>query len=197
MKRLILGLLALLAISGRASALDPKTIETDWNQKTFSISTSGVTSATFDIGGFGANGFAILGSSYTQNGVDGTTYGATAVVSSTTKNVVGFDYIAFSSNSFSMQISQTLRTPVNPVPSCSSAAVPSGTFWAQSSMPSSYCNSAPVISTSSVINFPPSQTIPLYVEFRAVTSNPIFRLTNITAGSTVYLTVDYGIPRVP
>lgn len=183
------------SLPARASG-DQVTMETKWNQKTFSISTTGVTSATFDIGGFGAQGYKLVGSSYTQNGVDGTTYGAVAVAVSSTPNVVGSNYLAYSTNSFSLQISQTVKTPaplgLGVHGNGNTTVTSTSTF--NSPYPTANFFTVPVISTSAVINVPASV---LWTDsFRANTVNPIFRLTSLNTGATYYLTVDYLVPEI-
>lgn len=170
-----------------ARAIAPVSIETNWNVKTFSISTTGVTSATFDIGGFGADGYAIQGHSYRANGVDGTTLGAVSTVSSNTTNVVGFSYSALPiGGGANLQIAQTIRT------SPPAGLVSQSTNF-NSQFPGAAYFTVPLISTSSVIATPAS--VPIADVFPAVVTNPIFYFTGLTSAATLYFSVDYGIPR--
>lgn len=194
----------MLLAASSARALVPVSIETDWNEKTVQFSTFGVTSFTADVGGFGGAGFAVLGSSYVANGVDGSTFGASVLVTSTTKNVVLFDYSIVSTNSFSYQIVQTLKTPTNAlyVPVQSTVTIPGvgvNTFSAQSAFSSAYYFSTPQISTSSLISYPASGlVVPIvFPPMRAKVENPVFLLSSLNKGSTYYLTVDYGTYRAP
>ncbi len=188
MNRTTMALAAFLFVcapSARASA--PVSIETNWNEKTVAIATTGVTSLTFDVGGFGASGGAVLYRAATFNGVDGTTYGAATVVTSTWTNVTAFDYTIFALGSTAtLKIAQLIKMPA-----------PLGT-----SNPSSYTSprpldnsfSVPLISTSAAI------TIPVGVQhthvFRAKVTNPVFILTNLSAAATYFLTVNYGVPNI-
>lgn len=198
MKRLTAGLLAFLALAGLSNlshaAADPVTVETKWVQKTFSISTTGVTSTSFDIGGFAAYGYAILGTTYTANGVDGTTLGAVLTVDTNTVNVVGLSYSALPlGGSASLKIAQTVKTPPPHAPFGfgvqSSTVITAG----NSPFPGAYNFVAPVISTSAAIVIPNSS--PWSDTFQAQTSNPIFYFTGLTSGATLFFTVDYAVPR--
>lgn len=189
MNRLATIALLLLAIALPARALSPVTVETIWTQKTFSISTTGVTSATFDIGGFGAQGFNKPGGTYTANGTDGTTYGAPLSVTTNTVNVVGFSWSALSiGGDASLKISQTIKMPTP----LGSANASSFSFNNPSPMANNF--SVPLISTSSAIGLP--NNVAFGSTFWAQTANPVFAFTGLTASATLYLTVEYGIPRV-
>lgn len=186
---------AALLLAPRASALAPVSIETAWNHKTFSISTTGVTSATFDIGGFGSNGYARPGDTYTQNGVDGTTLGAAVNVTTNTTNVVGFNWSALPvGGGASLQISQTIKTPpLNPpfrFGVQSSTVIP--TFNSPAPMANSFI--VPLISTSSTITI--RDGVSVSDTFTAQVANPRFIFTGLTAAATLYFSASYGIPRV-
>ena len=192
--------LAVLLLSSFSRAQQVLTVESKWNEKTVSITTTGVTSAIFDIGGFGGAGGMILGNTGSANGVDGTTYGATSVITSTWTNVVGFDYVFYASATLSttfpnIKIAQTIKMPT-----------PSGVGfngWNQNvrsttsystPYPVSYFFTAPVISTSSAITVPNGVLFPH--TFRAQVQNPVFILSGLTSSATYMLTVDYGVPHL-
>lgn len=196
--KFILALLLLVLAPLARAGSDPVTVETKWVTKTFSISTTGVTAATFDLGGFGAQGYAVPGGTYVQNGVDGTTYGAVVSISSATKNVVGFNYAALASGgSASLQIVQTLKTP----PPLGSGVHSNGgagfvsTAAYTSQYPASYLITAPLISTSSVITAP--NNIAVSDTFQAVVTNPIYVFTGLTSAATLYFSADYGLAPIP
>ena len=179
--------LAIMLVSSFAHALAPVSVETDWNEKTVSLTTTGVSAATVDVGGFGSSGFAVLGGSYTANGVDGVAAGTVLTVSSATKNAIGFDYWFYSAaSSATLKIAQTLKTPTNPVPA--------NTASYNTPAPSQYYFNVPVISTSTAITLP-SATIVSHT-FRALVSNPIFYLSGLSPSATYTLTVDYGVPHL-
>lgn len=185
----------ILAFSSTSKATDPVSIETKWNVKTFSISTTGVTSATFDIGGFNAQGYAILGGTYTANGVDGTTLGTILAITTNTVNVVGFSWSALPIGGLAnLQISQTIKVPP-PHPGYI-YGVASSTNIPKFNSPAPMANAfvTPLISTSSTIVIPNS--VPLSASFEAETTNPRFIFTGLTAAATLYFTTNYGIPRV-
>ncbi len=185
--------LLLLACFMPARALAPVAIETNWNQKTFSISTTGVTSATFDIGGFGAQGYARLGDTYTANGVDGTTYGASLTVTTNTTNVVGFSWSALPvGGSAVLQISQTIKTPAPRPPR--GFGVQSSTVIPTFNSPAPMANSltVPLISTSTTITI--RDAVSVSETFTAVVKNPRFIWTNLTAAATLYFSASYLVP---
>ncbi len=201
MNRLKAATLALLfvACAPRAHAnSDPVTVETKWNEKTVSITTTGVTSLTFDVGGFGAAGYAILGGSYTANGVDGTTYGSLLTITTMTYNVVGSDYVFYASATLSttfpsLKIVQTLKTPVpNGIGIRNSNGVVFSSSAFNTPYPAANFFTAPVISTSTTITEP--NGVLVQHTFRAKVANPIFLLTGLTSSATYMLTVDYLIP---
>lgn len=182
-------LILLASLSLPARAIAPVSIETNWNVKTFAISTTGVTSVTFDIGGFGGFGRAVAGSSATFNGVDGTTYGQSTVVTSTWTNIVGFSYSALPiGGSANLQVAQTIKTP----PATGTNITNSSGFNSQ--VPGAAYFTVPLISTSATIPIPNS--VPYGAAFKAVATNPVFVFTGLTSAATLYFTVDYGIPRV-
>jgi hypothetical protein len=190
--------LLLLAFAPLARAINPVSLETDWNLNLFSISTVGVSALTADVGGFGAAGYAVVGNKYLANGTNGTTYGASLTVSTATPNVVGFSYSALVvGGTASMQVTQTLNTPAKAVGSASTTTGPypnptgTGTFGTFTTPnPVEWTFTAPVISTSSVIPLPSG--VSFSGTFEAVVSNPIFYFTNLTAGATLYITSDFG-----
>jgi hypothetical protein len=189
--------LAVLLLSSFARAQQVLTVESKWNEKTFSKTVTGVTSATFDIGGFGSAGGMVLGNTGTANGVDGTTYGATSIITSTWTNVVGFDYVFYASATLSttfpsLQIAQTLKmpTPAGVGFNNGNQNVRSTTTY-NTPYPSSYFFTVPLISTSSVITEP--NGVLVQHSFRAQVQNPVFILTGLTASATYMLTVDYGV----
>ena len=186
--------IAFLACSMPVAALAPVTIETAWNHKTFSISTTGVTSATFDIGGFGSQGYARSGDTYTENGVDGTTLGTVVSVTTNTTNVVGFSWSALTvGGAGSLQISQTIKTPERRgslgFGIQSSTSIPSFT----SPFPGAYTLTAPQISTSSTISL--RDSVSVSDTFTAQVSNPRFIFTSLTAAATLYFSTSFGSPR--
>ena len=178
---------------------DQVTMETKWNEKTVSITTFGVTSVTLDVGGFGGAGYAINGGTQVLNGVDGTVWGSTApiVLNSTStlpaRNVVGSNYIAYSTSTFTLQIAQTLKTP--PPLGAGSRNGNTTAYTVQNTpYPSANFFTVPVISTSAPINVPAGV---LWTDaFRANTVNPIFYLSNLSKGASYYLTVDYLVPEI-
>lgn len=177
------------AQTARAAA-DPVSIEVKWIEKTYSSHTIlGATSATFDIGGFGSAGYAVIGNTMVQNGVDGTNEGTTATVSTNTFNIVGFDWWAeVVGSSATLQIAYTEKTPVSAQIRVSTTAPQSF----NSPAPMGYAFTLPKISTSSIIALPPST--PLSHTFKAQVSNPRFIFTNLTANATLYFFTDYGVP---
>ena len=190
----LLGLLLLL--STHARALAPVHLETIWNEKQLYISTTGVTSVTIDVGGFGAAGAAIPGNTWKRNGVDSSTFGKIEVVTSTAPNVVLFDFTAYSSTgAFSLQMAQTIKMPApvglgvnaNPNTTITSTSTYSTPY------PASYLFTQPVISTSSLTSWP--QAVALTQDFKAAVANPILYVTNLSASSTFYLSLKYGVPR--
>lgn len=192
MTRLLLALLLLPSVA--LAAADPVTVETKWVQKTFSISTTGVTSLTIDIGGFGSVGYAKPGSTYRANGVDGTTYGLVTNVTTNTTNVIGASYSVLPiGSSVAFTIAQTLRTP--PPLSASQG----GVFYStkvtagNSPFPGAYNFSVPQISTSSSITVPNS--VPWTDSFQAQTENPVFAFPTLTPSATLYFSCDYFVPR--
>lgn len=198
MNRLKMALATLLALSfstlARAAA-DPVSIEVKWQVKTFSISTTGVTSAIFDIGGFGAAGAAILGNTAKFNGVDSTTYGANSVVTSTWTNIVGFGYsILPIGGNANFTISQTLKMPS---PNGTGIFGNTGNVFSSSTYntpyPASNFFTVPVISTSSTITVP--NGVPFGDSFTAQVANPVFNFSGLTAAATLYFSFDYGVPR--
>ena len=191
---LFFAVLLLALAGGPAAALAPVGIETNWNQKTFSISTTGVTSATFDIGGFGSQGYARIGDTYTENGVDGTTLGNVVDVTTNTTNVVGFNWSALAvGGAGSLQISQTIKTPERRgalgFGVQSSTAIPGF----NSSFPGAYTLVVPLISTSSTISL--RDSVSISDTFTAQTANPRFIFTNLTAAATLYFSTSYGTAR--
>ncbi len=188
MNRLKLAAIMLLAFASKSyAAADPVSIETKWNVKTFSISTTGVTSATFDIGGFGAAGYAILGGTQVANGVDGTTYGTNVTITTNTVNVIGFSYSALPlGGSASLQIAQTIRTPA---PAGTNQKNPNGF---NTNFPGAAYFTTPQISTSSAISIPNS--VPMSDTFTAEVKNPVFIFSGLTSAATLYFSVDYGVP---
>ncbi len=186
-----LALLLLPRVLAFAGA-DPVSIETKWTEKSIFISTSGVTSLTVDVGGFGSAGFAILGKTYKRNGVDGSTWGNSEVVVSTTTNVTLFDYVAYDTNTFNIQMAQTVKTPVP----AGAYAINIATSIPSFTTPSPWSNNflVPVISTSAVMSWPGS--VALTQGIKSVVNNPVFYITNLNAGSTFYLLVNFGVPRI-
>lgn len=185
--------LLLLAFAPFVRAQQILTIETKWNEKTVSITTTGVTSMMLDVAGFGAYAAPVLGNPARFNGVDGTVYGAGTVVTSTWTDVAAFDYTMYSSATLAatfagLQIAQTLKTP----PAAGTNAKTTSGF--NSPAPTSNFFSAPVISTSTVITIP--NGVLFQHAFRAQVKNPIFYLTGLTANDTYTLTVDYGVPHI-
>ena len=197
-KLLLAAILGLLSSSARA--LGPVTIETQWNEKTASISTSGVTSFTFDVGGFGGYGYAIVNATYTQNGVDGTTWGSTATVSTTTANVLLSSYSLYPiGGGGTYTISQTLKTPPkSPVLYANISGVNgvnnTNTFLATSNFPSAVFFVSPQISTSSTINI--ISGTPYSHDARGKITNPVFTFSGLTAAATYYLSVDFLLPAI-
>ena len=188
-------LAALLAVPVVARAgMDPVTMEIKWNEKTVSVTTTSVGSLTFDIGGFGTTGYAILNDTYTLNGVDGTAYGALSIVSTGTQNVIGSGYTFLAQGATAqLQISQTIKTPPPVALTYPGSAAGSGTFNAGSSFPGSNYFSGPVFSTSSFI-IESSGTLITHL-FRAKVVNPIFNLSGLSKNATYTLTVDYFVPQ--
>lgn len=186
----VAALLLTLAQPARAAA-DPVTVETKWQVKTFAISTTGVTSLTIDLGGFGAVGYAVLGQQMRANGVDGTTYGSASVITSTATNVVGFAYSVLPlGGSASLQVSQTLKTPPG-----GAVRVSSGTSLGYNSpYPAANAFSVAVLSTSAVITIP--NGVPYDGKFQAQTMNPRLIFTGLTAAATLFVTADFGTPRL-
>jgi hypothetical protein len=188
MNRLTVTLAALLlacASLARAGS-DPVTIETKWNEKTVSYTTTSVTAATFDPGGFGASGFAIIGGKYITNGVDGTTAGASVTITTATKNIIASDYwFNATGSTASLQIAQTVKTPP---PAGSNVKTTSGF---NTNAPTVNFFSAPVISTSSAIIFPTGTTIQ---SFRAQVANPVYILSGLMPSATYTLTLNYLVP---
>ncbi len=175
-----------------SAAADPVTIETKWNVKTFARLETGTSSGTWDVGGFGAQAYAIIGNTYTQNGVDGTTYGASATVSSNTPNTVGFSYtILPTGSSVTFRIIQTLKTPP---PAGVTVRVSSAPLGFNSPAPMAYAFSAPLVSTSSVITV--LAGVPFSDTWPAQVSNPVFLWSSLAPGGTVLFTLDYGVPRI-
>lgn len=191
MKRFLLfALLSILCIP-RISA-QPVTLETKWTEKTFAIAFTGVSSGTLDIGGFGSWGRAVLGKTYTLNGVDGTTFGASATVSTNTTNVIAFDYTVLAAGgTVSLQYAQTVKTPP---PGAVNALTLATVIAYNSPAPTANAFTVPLISTSSLMSFPSST--PYSEKFSAEVSNPVFYFTNLSAGATLYFTSNYGVPRV-
>lgn len=194
---LLLGIL-LLSPFARALAYDaPVTVETKWVSKTFAISTSAFSATTLDIGGFGAAGHAVLGNNYTQNGVDGTTLGASVAVTTNTVDVIGLSWKAYivsgATTTARLQITQTTKTPVP------SGHFQGGVFYStnttngNSPFPGAYTTTAPTISTSSYITIPSG--VLWQDTFQAQTQNPIFHFDNLNTSATLYFTVDYAVPR--
>ena len=182
----------LLAVAPLARALNLVSIETDYNQNTVSITTVGVTSFTLDVGGFGTAGYAVLGSSYITNGTDGTTAGATVLITTNTKNVVGFSYSFLPQGAAgTLQYSQTVKFPA---PKGTGALNGNGGSVSPQNTPYPSANffTAPVISTSTLIVVP--SLTPWSDSFWAKTTNPIFYATSLTASATYTLTVSFGIP---
>lgn len=180
---------ALLACAMPAIA-QPVTLETRWTQKTFSISTTGVTSLTIDVAGYGAAGYNLLGTTRTLNGVDGTVYGATITATTADVNIVGFSWSGLAlGGSASLRVSQTVKTP----PARGSANASSAGF--NSPFPGSNNFSVPLISTSTAIILPDSVSVSQ--KFTAQTTNPVFVFTGLTAAATLHFTLDYGVPKVP
>ncbi len=197
MKRLVTAVAAALLLSRAVPALalaDAVTVETKWNEKTVSVTTTGVTSLTLDVGGFGAAGGMVVGNTATTNGTDGTTQGASSVVTSTWTNVVGFDYsfLALGSTA-TLKIAQTIKMPV---PLGVGIRGPNQTIRSTSTYtvpyPASYLFTVPLISTSTAIVEPVGVLVTH--SFRAQVQNPVFILTNLTASGTYTLTVNYGLP---
>ncbi len=178
----------ILAAPAHASA-DPTTLEVKWIEKQVQLTTTSVTSATFDIGGFGAVGGTIYPSTTTgtSNGSDGTTINSQSIVTSTWTNVVAFDYSLITVGSTAtLKIAQTVRMPPP------RGSVNGSPLAFNSPYPANYYINAPVISTSSAINIPINTQ---YVhQFRAQVTNPVFILSNLSAAATYFLTVSYGVP---
>lgn len=185
----ILACLIASALLALPSFAQPITLETKWTQKTFSISTTGVTSLTIDVAGFGAAGYNLPGTTRTLNGVDGTVYGATVTATTADVNIVGFSWSGLAiGGSASMRISQTVKTP----PARGSANASSAAF--NSPFPGANNFSVPLISTSSAIVFPNSVSVS--EKFSAQTTNPVFTFTGLTSAATLYFSLDYGVPKV-
>lgn len=198
---LMIAALLLGSVMSARAAADPVSVEVKWNEKTVSITTTGVTSATFDIGGFGAYGAAFLGNPAKFNGVDGSTYGQATVVTSTWSNVTAFGYVFYASatlsaNFPSLQIAQTIKMPTPNgyglrQPSNMSGYTSTSTY--NSPYPTANFFTAPVTSTSTTITEPNGVLVTHH--FRAQVTNPIFYMTGLTSSATYMLTVDYGVPR--
>ncbi len=187
--------LLLLAPALAHAAADPVSIETKWTVKTFSISTTGVTAATFDLGGFGGAGGMVLGNAATFNGVDGTTYGNATVVTSTWTNVVGFGYAVLPvGGNASFTIGQTLKMPV---PNGLGLRNSNGVVFASSTYntpyPAANLFTTPAFSTSAVITVP--NGAPFSDAFTAQVQNPVYTFTGLTTAATLYFSADYGVPR--
>lgn len=201
LKQAVAALLLLVCVPMARANSDPVTLETHWNEKTVSIAYVGVTTFTFDVGGFGPAGFAINGGTQVLNGVDGTVYGSTVPIvlnSSTTapaQNVVGFDYSFLAIGSTcTLKIAQTLKTPPPIGIGIRSGNTGSITNYNSPYPAANFALTAPVISTSSAILMPSNV---LYTHtFRAKVTNPIFIGAGLTPGTTYLLTVDYGVPNI-
>ena len=185
-------IVAALLIAPRLAmaAADPVSLEVKWNVKTMAISTTGVTSFTLDPGGFGSAGYAVVGGTQVQNGVDGTTLGNQVAITTMTQNVVGFSYTVLPVGGIAqLQWTQTIKTPP---PSAVKLSSPSAMGY---NNPSPWMNyfSVPQISTSSIITVPSGTAF--IGNFEAQVSNPIFYFTGLTASGTTYVTIDYGVPR--
>ena len=179
----------LFALVGLRAAAQPITLETKWNQKTFSISTTGVTSLTIDVAGYGSAGYNLLGAVRTLNGLDGTVYGSTAATTTSDVNVTGFSWAALAQGADgTMQMTQTIKTP----PARGSANASSSAF--NSPFPDANNFSVPLISTSSTQRLPSG--VGLSDRFSAQVTNPIFYFTNLTSAATLHFTLIYGVPKV-
>lgn len=190
-------LAALLLTAGglRASAQQVVTVETKWNEKTVSMTTTSVTSAILDVMGFGAAGGGLLGNTYVQNGTDGTTAGTTSTIVSTTPiNGVLFDYSFYAQGSTgTLKIAQTIKMPVPlGVGIRNGNGVLTSTSTFSKPYPVSYIFTVPVISTSSAI-IEPSGTV-VTASMRAQVQNPVFLLSNLSTSATYTLTLNYGVP---
>jgi hypothetical protein len=195
MNRLKAAMIALLvlALAPLARAQQVVSVETKWNEKTTAITTTSVSSLYFDVSGFGTTGYAILGGTYTANGVDGIPFGTLTAISTTNFNQlssVGFDYTVLSLGSTAQfYISQTMKTP--------SAAGTNqknpGGF--NSPFPGGQYVPAVVFSSSAYITVPANT---LYTHtFRGQVQNPIFNFNGLSKSATLYLQVDYGVPHLP
>lgn len=192
MKRLLMVAAAAVLLLSRAipafAAADPSTMEVKWIEKTVSITTTGVTSFTFDPGGYGAAGFAVVGGTKVSNGTDGTTQGSTVAVVAADRNVVGFDWSFLAQGSTAtLKIAQTTATPAPRGLTAQNRSSFDNPF------PASYYLTAPSISTSSAIMLPAG--VQYYHAFRAQVTNPVFILSSLTAASTYTLTVNVGYPK--
>jgi len=189
MNRIKMAVAALILACAIPSFSQPVTLESKWNEKTVHLTTTSVTSATFDPAGFGAAGGMILGNTAHFNGTDGTTLNGASVVSSTWTNIIAFDYsILAIGGTATMRIAQTIKMPMPRGSTNASSALFNSPF------PGANNFSVPVISTSPAITIPASAQ--QNHTFRAQVMNPVFLLTNLSAAATYHLTITIGVPRL-
>ena len=182
----------LLACAPISHSQQVLTVEQKWNEKSVAISTTGIQSLYFDISGFGTTGYAILGGTYTANGVDGIPFGTLVAITTTNYNSLTsaiFDYTILSLGATAqLQISQTIKTPA----AAGTNQKNSGAF--NSPFPGSEYFTGAVVSSSSWITIPANTLYTQY--FRAQVQNPILNFSGLTKAATLYLQVNYGVPHL-